>query len=150
MNGLSDTEITRILKMKHIPFNGIYSKNQLPSSMSKGWYVVNLQDYNKGNGTHWVAFRFDDICEYFDSFGFLPPVEIEEACQGRKLLYNKKQIQDYNSSACGWFCIACIACDSKEPIEVHFNRFLSRFSNYTKANDIILFRLLVEKGIINW
>ncbi len=77
-----------------------------------------------------------------DSFGMPPPNEVLKATG------DTKQIQDYYSSACGWFVIACIVFDSKEPIEVHFNRFISMFSSFTKANGLILRNLLKSKGII--
>ncbi len=88
------------------------------------------------------------VCIYYDSFGIQPPIEILNVTEGKKLIYNAKQIQDYDSSACGWFCIACVVYDSREPFEVHFNRFISLFSNYTRANDLILYNLLRRKGII--
>ncbi len=149
MNELNETQIENILTRHGYKINGIYSKDQLPHFLESGWYIINLQDHNIGDGTHWVAFRYsEDVCEYFDSFGIQCPIEILNVTEGKKLLYNVKQIQDYNSSACGWFCIACIVYDSKEPFEVHFNRFISLFSYYTRANDLILYNLLRRKGIL--
>jgi hypothetical protein len=125
------------------------SKYKIPLVLKPGWYVINLEDHDKGNGTHRVCYRYgENECEYFDSFEIICPNEILNATGNKKLLYNTKQIQDYYSSACGYFCIACIVFDSKEPIEVHFNRFISIFSSFTKANDLILRNLLERKGII--
>ena len=35
-------------------FNGVYSRNNLPSKIKKGAYVINLDEY-KNTGTHWVS-----------------------------------------------------------------------------------------------
>jgi hypothetical protein len=149
MNELSETQIKSILKRHNYSINGIYSKDEIPVVLKLGWMIINLQDHDKGNGSHWVCYRYgENECEYFDSFGMPPPNEILNVTGNKKLLYNTKQIQDYYSSACGYFVIGCIVFDSKEPIEVHFNRFLSLFSSFTKANDRILFNLLRRKGII--
>jgi hypothetical protein len=146
MNGLNDIQINKLLK--RVPsFHGCYPKDQLPNPLKKGRYIVNMQNHNKGNGTHWVAFRYDyPYCEHFDSFGFLPSTQIEKACNSgagkASLLHNAKQIQDYNSSACGWFCVACILYDGNKHSKIHFNRFISRFSDDTHMNDEILFHLI--------
>ena len=50
-------------------FNGVYSRNNLPKTIKKGAYVINLDEY-KDTGTHWVAlFMKDNKVTYFDSFG---------------------------------------------------------------------------------
>ena len=35
-------------------FNGIYSRNNLPKTIEKGAYVINLDEY-ENTGTHWIA-----------------------------------------------------------------------------------------------
>ena len=35
-------------------FNGIYSRNNLPKTIKKGAYVINLDEY-ENTGTHWIA-----------------------------------------------------------------------------------------------
>jgi hypothetical protein len=149
MNELNETQIKNTLTRHGYKINGIYSKDQLPKDLQEGYYMINMQNHNKGNGTHWTAFRYSkDVCIYYNSFGIQPPIEILNATEGKKLIYNAKQIQDYNSTACGWFCIGVVVYDSKQPFEVHFNRFINLFSNYTRANDLILYNLLRRKGII--
>jgi hypothetical protein len=158
MNSLTDKQITDILhkagsrqtpdslRLYHnYPLNGCYSKDELPSHLRNGWYVVNMENYKKGDGTHWVALNCErKKCDYFDSFGFPPPVEIQKACRGRKIMYNTKEIQDYNSSACGFYCIGAIVYSE----DGEYNKFITSFSDYTKANDTILYKLLKKKKII--
>ena len=50
-------------------FNGVYSRNNLPKTIKKGAYVINLDEY-ENIGTHWIAlFVKPKYVFYFDSFG---------------------------------------------------------------------------------
>ena len=59
-------------------FNGVYSKNNLPKTIKKGAYVINLDEY-ENTGTHWVSLfvkskyttelSSSERTVYFDSFG---------------------------------------------------------------------------------
>ena len=49
-------------------FNGVYSRNNLPKTIKKGAYVINLDEY-ENTGTPWVAlFVKTNEAIYFDSF----------------------------------------------------------------------------------
>jgi hypothetical protein len=119
----------------------------LPKKLQNGWYIINLQSSTAGNGTHWTCFKYDSIYPliYFDSMGFEPPIEIMEHGKNT-ILYNSKQIQDYGSSACGYFCIGLILSDFKKKYSMTsltlFNDYLKKFSSNTLFNDSILFTLL--------
>ena len=55
-NGLTDTRIQHILG-KHL--NKIFMKDEIPTKLHTGWYIMNMDDStDKRNGTHWVAFFF--------------------------------------------------------------------------------------------
>ena len=146
-NELTDVEIEEILdKMKVSNFNGIYARDELTKEdMEKGFYIFNL-DSEEGPGTHWVAVYYDDVFPsiYCDSFGFPPPIEIEQLIT--PYIYNKKQIQDINSSSCGYFCIAFIDFlnDNKRRNVYHtFDAFINIFDDKdTKKNEDLLFNLL--------
>ena len=147
-NGLSSSQINSMLKDLR-NFAGIYSKDLLPKDLQMNkWYVVNMQDSGDGHGTHWVCLKTGIPLTYFDSFGFPPPVEImEQAKHG--ILYNKHEIQTINSTACGFFCVACIWSDSDHNMvsNNHFNRFINKFSNNTTINEVILRNILSNFGI---
>ena len=50
-------------------FNGVYSRDNLPKTIKKGAYVINLDEYTD-TGTHWIAlFVKPKYTVYFDSFG---------------------------------------------------------------------------------
>jgi hypothetical protein len=55
-NSLSNTDITYILKAQGVKLNGVFMKDELPSKLKSGFYVVNLQSSQVGDGTHWTAF----------------------------------------------------------------------------------------------
>jgi hypothetical protein len=144
-NGLSSDEIDEIMRMMKIKYNGCYSKDTL-NNLKNGWYVVNMQNSNDGNGTHWCALKKNDDNSliWFDSYGFYCPIEIMEKAKC-DIIYSSKQIQDMNSTACGWYCIACIKNDDKNPnvnSESKLKRFINMFSNDTRKNDGVLKRYI--------
>ena len=54
-------------------YHGCFVKNQLPSRLSHGFYIINL------NGqSHWTAlYKHGKNYYYYDSYGFVPPLEVE-------------------------------------------------------------------------
>lgn len=146
MNVLSSLDLEQLIRQYKIDnFNGVFSKDLLPSHLSSGWYIINLQDHDDGNGSHWTCFKVtnDKVNIYFDSYNAPAPKVISERI--KPYFYCDKQLQDKISSACGWFCIACI-----NYIEKHnhisdylaFRDFLNGFSDNTTFNDGILKRYL--------
>ena len=71
--------------------------------------VFNLGASDTG-GTHWVCYYNDpkhDVVEWFDSFGSPPPEEplAYLRTSGKPIAYNDWQLQAFNASVCGYFCI---------------------------------------------
>ena len=65
---LTNVEINEYYKNEP-RFNGVYSRNNLPKTIKKGAYVINLDEY-ENTGTHWVSlFVKPKYTVYFDSFG---------------------------------------------------------------------------------
>ena len=82
MNELSNFDLTDIITHMKLDkhFGGIYSKDQLPKELIRGkFYIINLQDHNKGDGTHWTAFYYNKPLTsiYFDSYGFIAPQDVQ-------------------------------------------------------------------------
>ena len=143
-NGLTNIQINNLLS--HIPnYRGCYSKDQIPSKLERNcWYVLNMQNSKDGDGTHWVCFKYGYPVTYYDPFGAPPPIEVMKIVK-RQMIWNSKQIQDINSTACGWFCIACIISDAEMnyyDTETHFNRFIHSFSDNTITNEKILKKMI--------
>ena len=144
-NELSNFDIIDIIKDLKLDycFGGVYSKDQLPEDLMRTkFYVVNMESSNVGNGSHWVVFYYNNPLTsiYFDSFGFVAPLQVENRIN--PYIFNDR-VQDYNSSACGYFCIAFIKfLHSKQDKQEAYKAFLNLFKNETVKNDKILQRLL--------
>lgn len=84
-------------------------KNNLPRKIHQNECgIVNL-DNSDGPGTHWVAYRKQNIqVIYFDSYGNLPPPkEIISYCGPHcTVQYNHKSYQKYDSVICGHLCLS--------------------------------------------
>jgi hypothetical protein len=149
-NGLNSQQIEQLIKKANIKnFNGVYSKNKIKQPLKKGWYILNMENYEDGDGTHWVCYYHDEPkALYSDSFGIIPPVEILELVPN-KLLYTTQQIQNEKSTCCGYFCIAFILChnDLLSP-EMNLKTYEAHFSkNNLITNDFILRNILYENGL---
>ncbi len=146
MNALSSRDLEQMVKQYGITnFNGIYSKDLLPDKLVKGWYIINLENHDEGNGTHWTCFKItnDKLNIYFDSYNFVAPEAVDKKIM--PYVYNDKQIQDILSSACGFYCIACMNyVERHNPVGDYlaFKDFVNAFSKNQDYNDGILQRYL--------
>ena len=120
-----------------LPLNNVIMKDEAKQIKDDGFYIINL-DKSTGTGTHWTCLYNHPLKSYyFDSFGFVPPEEIEEVIMPYD--NNNKDIQDYNSDACGYYCIAFIKfLNSKINKRLAFIEFIRLFSNKSTDNDNIL------------
>jgi hypothetical protein len=144
-NGLTTSQINNYLK-GYSHYAGCFSKDQIPNIRPYQWAVVNMQSSNEGDkkGTHWVCVYVDNLSIiYLDSFGIVPPLEIIDLAKDKKIYYNEKQLQDEDSSCCGYFCVACILSNTENTL-LDFKRFLNNFDTNTKRNDLILKMLLFK------
>lgn len=92
----------------HLPLIGVFNKDQIPSHFKNGFYIINLQDdYDAdGNnlpGSHWTVFYIEGKeAVYFDSFGFAPPVEVQNFLKPFvPYPYNEQEVQSMRSTVCG-------------------------------------------------
>lgn len=146
---LSNFDLEDIADKMKLDLIGVFSKDTLPSERVAGSYIINLQNSNDGNGTHWTAFKiFDNAkCCYFDSFGTYLPVEVNKFLMPFKpIAVNNRTIQDVKSDKCGYFCIAFIDFfnnfNTKNDVFEAYDDFLNCFSNNPKINDKIVMELL--------
>jgi hypothetical protein len=140
-NGLSNMELDGMLKrVKN--YGGAFMKDELPPKLKNNtWYIMNMESHNDGDGTHWTCFKNGKTLEYYDPFGFPPPMELLERIGKKTVLWNAKQIQDVKSTACGFFCVARIT--SRLP----FKEFVDFYSNDPKQNDLRLKEMLIDNGM---
>ena len=150
-NGLTDAELVRLLKGDHKFVGKVYMKDELPDTLERNkWYIINMENSYDGDGTHWVCFKTPaskkEPMIYFDPLiGGDPPVEVLEHAKKTGVVFKMMEVENVNSTACGWFCVACILSDKGAGSSlVHFKRFISHFSKDTERNDLILHNLLVR------
>lgn len=138
-------EITKSLKLDVV---GVFSKNQLPQKRYIGSYYINMEDHDKGNGTHWVFARIFPFRKaiYFDSFGVNPPEEVRDFLKPfAPFAFSNRHIQDIDSVLCGKFCIMCDYFFTYQApklnannVEEYFDDFLNSWTIHPKLNDKIL------------
>jgi hypothetical protein len=97
-------------------FVGVYALDQLPKrhlvSSKPLAFVVNTDPASKP-GEHWVAVYYGGnetkTVEYFDSYG-MPPQQMPlfefVVNNGQNYVLNNRQLQGYDSTVCGHYCIA--------------------------------------------
>ena len=96
-NGELD-ELVEHYKIKN--YHGCFIDDKLPKKLRNGYYVVNLNGHS-----HWTCLLKDgNKYFYFDSYGFFASEEVED--QIGEYIYSTDQLQDMNSSSCGYYCIA--------------------------------------------
>lgn len=121
-----------------IPLVNIISKDEIDAITKNGNYIVNLENHNQ-NGSHWTALCMSaKKCLYMDSFSMPPPEKLFDYLEKKykKVNYNRMEIQDMDSTYCGYFCIAFFKfMKNKNATLKGFQRL---FSPDTKKNDGIL------------
>lgn len=148
---ITNFDIEEIANELKLPIIGVFSKDKLPQKRAVGSYYINMEDHNKGNGTHWVFARIfpNGKAIYFDSFGISPPEQVRDFLKPfAPFAFSNRQIQDVVSENCGRFCILCDyfftyqLCGKKKnckcDIDERFDDFLNSWSINTKTNDKIL------------
>ena len=144
-NSLSNFDIMKIIQSQGVDdFKGVYMKDQLPDKLERGSYIINLQSSKEGNGTHWVCLYYTpNYSYYYDSFGFIAPLEVQKKII--PYMYNDLEIQDIDSTACGFYCVAFVLyLNKKMNIEKAFMEFINLFGKDTERNEAILHRILYE------
>lgn len=124
-----------------IPLNYCWHKTNFPCPTKDGGYIINLADEGEV-GTHWTAlWREGTQFVYFDSFGFVPPLEVE--AQLPKYLYNSSIVQDWKFGGCGSYCIEFLQYMNQgtQSVRKRFQDFLNLFHENFRKNRAVLRRL---------
>ena len=147
---ITNFDIEEIANGLKLPIIGVFSKDKLPQRRSVGSYYINMEDHDKGNGTHWVFARIfpSGHAVYFDSFGVSAPEEVRDFLKPfSPFPFSNRQIQDVKSENCGRYCIMCdyffsyqvkSKLKTNDEIAECFDDFLNSWSIDTLSNDKIL------------
>lgn len=153
---LSNNDLEYYCKLFDIPLNSVLSKDLFTTIQPKlGCYIINMQDHDVGNGTHWTCLILSKYTAiYYDSYGISIPNDIIQFIRRYnklcKIIYSIDQIQSMDSILCGWFCIEFLhfmnvrykKCSNYKYL---LNKHNSMFSlKLKKINDQILRRLVFD------
>ena len=136
---LSNIDIENYVKKdKNIgkKFIGVFSRDMLPKKRKVGFYIINMQPHDDGDGSHWVMAyeKPNNTSVYADSFGVVPPKSILNYFS-KPMYVLDKQLQDYDSDMCGYFCIYMVQqLNNKKSL----NDIVTKFYEDTKYNDDVL------------
>ena len=96
--------------LKSLPeFRLVAMRDTLPKKINNHEATVVNLDSDDHTGTHWTLIYNNpndkDFVYYFDSFGIEAPNEVEKYLRtsGKKILMNSSQLQNLNSTMCGYF-----------------------------------------------
>jgi hypothetical protein len=144
MNTLSNIDIINIINKYNLSycFGGVFSKDKLPLLKPNTFYIINLEDHDKGPGTHWTAFYYNTLKSiYFDPFGFVAPLDVQNKI--KPYIYNDDEIQNIDTSSCGFYCIAFIKFLHDKANKYNaFNSFVHIFKLDTLKNEKVLYNIL--------
>jgi hypothetical protein len=148
----SSTDLEQIAQKLKLPLIGVYSKDNLPDRLYVGSFIINMENSDVGNGSHWVLLKVFPTKEviYFDSFGLSPPQQIKDFVKG-KIATSTRQIQDIDATTCGYYCLAAddymTYQKQHRPIFERYDDFLNIFVADTKKNDEILLDYLSQMDV---
>ena len=115
-------------------------KDQLPTRVRNGNYIINLDSSNggKNKGTHWTALVIHNKdALFFDPFGATPSVEIREFVKRRKgsrVGFNNWVIQDLKSENCGYFCLSFLMNIQSNHLYTSANDYINEYIDSAKSN----------------
>jgi hypothetical protein len=95
-------EELQIQKFKDVFMRDELNKNR--KSTKDECLILNIDESRK-QGTHWTCLFIKNDKLYFDSYGFPPPLDVEEYYTGNERYYNSFKIQQNNEVICGHYCI---------------------------------------------
>ena len=145
---LSNFDLIRIAKERNIPLNDVIAKDQTKKLKKDGNYVINLENHNQP-GSHWTALIMSaKDCVYFDSFGMPPPEKVYQFLEKKygKVYFSKIEIQDIDSTFCGYFCLAFLKFvkERRGTLVQKLQNFQKLFKENTKQNDGVLERFFLS------
>ena len=126
-------------------FNGVYSRDNLPKTITDGAHVINLNEYSD-IVSHWIAFYANNknTVTYFDSFGVEHiPKEIKKFINYKSIIANIFRLQAYDAVICGYFCIGFVDFMLKGNNLTDFTNLFS--PNNFKENDDIISNYFLNK-----
>ena len=159
---LTNIDLKYYCDLLKLPLNNILNKDLFKTIKSKiGCYIINMQDSDDGNGSHWTGLIINkDIAIFYDSFGLAIPPDIihfvRRFNKNMKIIYSIDGIQNIKSILCGWYVLEFFYfyyiqnknCKAyKQLLNIHNNQFIN--NNSIKNDDILKSKIkLIFRNII--
>lgn len=142
MSITSETDLREVADEIKLPLNGIFNKDEIPSRIRKGAYIINLEDSKSSSGqwnegSHWVGLWIEPpYGVYFDPFGISPPAQIQLFIHSLDEMWSNVQIQNEYSGWCGYYTLSFLLYMSRNRggIKERFHKFLQLWSKNPKEN----------------
>jgi hypothetical protein len=117
---LTNVDISKISQRYGFPLGAVVMKDELINIKPKsGNYIINLQSFTEGNGTHWVvAVIRGKNCFNLDSFGIAPPTEVVQFCKrikSSRLAFAEIESQHLQAETCGRYTCGLLIHISHNP-----------------------------------
>jgi len=144
MNRLSTNDLNRVLKRNNVTkdvYIGSFPACVIPETRKKRYFFITNTDQHDRPGKHWTAWMMDgDKAEFFDSFARSPedeqfPEQFRYHIIGKKVVYSDFRVQEYSSSACGYFCMYYIYLRS---LGLNFQYIIKQLKNLEENDDIVI------------
>ena len=135
---LTNIELEYYVKELKIPhFRGVFMRDTLPKQPKKiECGIVNLNT-SKEKGSHWTAYFKNQIRIYFDSYGQITPIEIQNYLKTQEereisvIQRNTDIVQSVGTSICGHLCLFVLKALS---LGWTFQQVLNYLDGYTQGN----------------
>lgn len=140
---LTNVYIEKIFK-KLPGFLGVFSSDNIKRMKNNNSLIINFDKMSEP-GSHFVAvFKKNNICYYFDSLnlGFVPTDIAGYLVLEDKIINLSSNIQNINSSYCGFYCILFIL--SMNISEKYWINIDKKFQKQKIENDKICINLICE------
>ena len=149
LSTLSNSDLYSICIKLKLKLNGIYMKDEIPTDLKEGNYIINLQNHDE-SGSHWTCFIKDkNNVYYYDSFGVVMP---ENAYRRflknvNNIYYIDKHDQNLDATSCGWWCIAFLYFmnTTKGPMLNNMKKFDKKFNNKNRIENEIDLKKYIDK-----
>ena len=146
MKALTTRELDVLLKNNQVTkkfYLGTYPACMSPKTSKKKYsFITNIQSHELG-GMHWCAWVVDgNNITFFDSFGRHPKhptFPYKDIVKGFNVKYNNTRVQDFSSSACGYYCIQFIYILS---LGLDLDFMLKDYGKNFKNNDIEVYNFV--------
>jgi len=140
---LTNVELEELCRLGRINLIGVFMKDEVPSKLVDGCYIVNLESKNE-DGSHWCCFiKYKNTVYWADPFGQPPPQYPSNVFKKNKLkcLYCTDQVQSIDSILCGYYCIGFFIYVLNKNIITKWNKL---FNKDIENNDVILKKYIME------